>query len=326
MTDWFNENMYRAFPFITRTVGVLGAAAGTIEALPNTAIVEAGFITGLRADFDHALDVIRLSSVTRIGDVLYFDFVSTAPGLEGRRLTFSRNIEDAKYVTEYAEDTDAVSYTSEGLYPLPEPAGDEPLWRGYLVTGDLRDLVALLPGDGAITGSTGGVVEPALIQRLDSGYVSSISIANQDRTRVGAAQGCSGPTWDFPTGATVLYAQSYFITGDIRWTAGYNCDVQQDDNNNAIVLAAAVGAGAGEPCGEATLFDGETPATGEYLMSGGPRCSDVVRAINGVSGQFSFILPGLGVELTESPSAHALGINVNMSRLAVCTSEISETT
>ena len=91
---------------------------------------------------------------------------------------------DGPYLT---EDTD-----SEAEYGLsltnPDEECLEPLWSGFLTTGDLTTLLALLPGDGELTGGAGPRVSPfadandaaSLLQR--AGF--ALPVADIDRVTV----------------------------------------------------------------------------------------------------------------------------------------------
>jgi hypothetical protein len=200
----------------------------------------------------------------------------------------------------------------------------EPAWSGFLVTGDLGDLLAILTADGQqLTRAGGGdaVLEPALAQNLGGGYVASVNLANDDRTRVDAPDECPPTQWPYPTGPNRVFVSAACLRGDLRFSAGYNAVVRQDDAANAIVIGAAVGAGAGEPCGEVPLFPGEGPPPGSTLLTGGPACNQVVRTINGVGGQFSSIVSGLGVRVDAVPEDATVVVDVDMRQLAVCYSD-----
>src|ERR1019366_7524789 len=125
-----------------------------------------------------------------------------------------------------------------------------------------------------------------------------------------------------------VYTATTCIRGDVRFYSGFNAAIRQESFNNAIVFTGAVGAGEGEPCTAVPLFTGEVPPVGSSLLEGGPTCDEVVRTVNGVGGQFSFINANQGVTISNVPAEKKITINVNMSQLAICFgasfSEVSE--
>ncbi len=196
---------------------------------------------------------------------------------------------------------------------------DEPLWGGYLVTGKLDQLRTLLPDEGDTLGrTTGGVIEPSLVQNMARTFVSSFNIANADRTRMTAADGCPPIDWPYPTGPDVIHVNAQCLRGDVKIRPGYNATVRQQDFDNAMVLSAGVGAGEGEPCREVELFPGEIPPSGSSLLSGGLRCDEVIRTLNGVGGRFMVVRAGLGVKIDSDPSTNTITVNADMSQLSVC--------
>lgn len=196
---------------------------------------------------------------------------------------------------------------------------DEPLWSGYLVTGKLDALRRLLPNEGDTIGrTTGGVIEPSLIQNMALTFVSSVNIANADRTRTTASAGCPTVEWPYPTGSDVIHVNAQCLRGDVKIKPGYNATVRQDSSDNAMVISGAVGAGEGEPCGEVPLFPGEIAPDGSSLLSGGLRCDEVIRTLNGVGGRFLVVRAGLGVKIDSDPATNTLTVDADMNQLSVC--------
>jgi len=334
---FYNTNRFRAYPFITDTVANPIGSAGTIQVLDNNTVVDAGFVMGLYSGYIAGQHTVWLDSVVRSGDIVTFTFACDAPGLYQRPLTFTRDlVTDGQYAVEHVDDVEqAYGYSESSDSPIFEVSNDllsecppEPLWSGYLVTGDMMNLAATLTDGEHLTGSISfGVVEPALVQNVSGGYVSSINIANLNRVRVTAPVGCSDVVWDFPNAQDTIYVTARCLRGDVRFVAGYNAALRQEDFNNAVVIGADVGAGAGPVCNnEPKLFPGETPPLGDSdesdgLLEGGPRCNEVIRSINGVGGKFASLLNGLGVNISIEPSMHTVIIDVNMTRLTVCYSD-----
>ncbi len=329
---WFNDNRNRAFPFLKGTVAAWNAASNTIEGLPNSVIVDAGFVAGLSAGFENGVHSIWLQQVYRVGSTFFFEFQSDAPGLFEQPIVFSRSASADEYEFEHTDNFSPAADSSETSESLSEGECDpEPLWSGYLVTGPLDDLVARLPANGSLTRTSGGIIEPALVQNAAMSYVESINLANADRTRVDAPDGCPPVEWAYDVGQDVVHVNARCLRGDVRFKAGYNATVRQETGENQIIFGAEVGAGEGQPCDEVPLFAGEVPPDGSALLEGGPRCNDIVRSINGIGGQFGSLLSGTGVRITEVPDLHKIIVDVNMSQLAICYSdsfsllEVSET-
>lgn len=197
---------------------------------------------------------------------------------------------------------------------------DEPVWEGYLVTGPLDDLAALIPpGCSLITPDNNTVVEPSRVQSLVKHYVRTLNLANDDRTRADAPDGC--PELEYPFQTDMTYVQRECLVGDIRIKAGYNAVIFQDSFENSITIAAGVGAGEGEPCAEVPLFPEETTANGKTTLDGASKCNEVLRSINGVGGRILSLIGGPGVTITENPGASQIVIDIDMGGLAVCYSD-----
>lgn len=325
-TGWYNENENRTFPFEHRTTGVLGGSG--MQALPHGVICDAGFFMGARAGW-LASDTVRLHKITRVGTTFLFEFRASAYGCHDRSLTFSRDLTDPQYQVEfldveeapygYSESADWRASGSSGISESNDVCPVEPLWGGFLVTGKMSVIAELLPSDGELVGdSTSAVVEPSLVQSLGSSYVETVNLGNQDRTRTTAPLDCSEPLWEFPTGEDIIYSGRGCMHGALVFSAGYNATVRADVFENAIILGAAVGSGAGEPPNVVPVFVGETPPVGGDLLEGGDCCNGIIRTVNGVGGRFAQLLGGLGVDITVVPSQHRIIVDVNLNQLAAC--------
>lgn len=357
---FWNDNRFRAYPFLRGEVGVSGS--GAIANVPNDVIVDAGFTMGLESGYVEGEHSVWLSSVTRSGTTLTFVFESDAPGLFNRPLTFTRNINGGEYQLEYQDaiaevyDSESDSLFDAGLvddelflsltdgewllvtgswyvtgdgsdisasfsYDGDDECDADPLWSGFLVTGRFDDFT--IADASSWTGDV-AVVEPATIVSLVNSYVSTVNVGNADRTRVDAAEGCPEMSWAYPVGEDVVHIQQTCLTGGIRFKAGYNAEIEQDNAQNQIIIGADVGAGEGVPCDEIPLFPAETPPEGSTLYEGGPRCNEVLRSINGMGGQLLRILSGTGVNITEVPAQNKLIMDFDMRGLAVCYDDVSD--
>jgi hypothetical protein len=182
---------------------------------------------------------------------------------------------------------------------------------------------ALLAGDGAIERDIeAAIIEPALLQNLAGSFVTSINLANADRTRAVAGGDCPDQVFPFPTGE--LHVSAKCLLGDVTWTNGFNLLMRQSVLDNAIILNPGIGAGLGQPCDETKIFQGENALTQSQTLDGSPKCNEVLRAINGVGGPTFTVSVGAGVNVSAVPELHKVVIAVNMQGLAVCATHVSE--
>ena len=321
-TDFLNVNRYRSYPFLARTTARPTDGPLTLNNLPNDIIVDAGFIAGPRSRFDAATHSIYLSRISRSGDTFTFEFVSDAPELVAVPLTFTRSVGDELNLTEHTDSGDD-GFSLSGSASEQALECDEPLWSGYLVTGDLSFLDTFLSGDGEILpGDDQVTVEPAEIINLAASFITSLSVANADRTRTTAPENCDEISWPYPVGG--IFINDRCVIGSVVvFKPGYNAVVRQNASNNAIVIAALVGAGEGEPCDEQKLLSVEEPPSGSTLLAGGPRCNEVLRSINGIGGPILRILSDLGANIIPLPDENKLGVYMDMTGLAICYDSVS---
>lgn len=328
---FFNSNEGRAFPFLYLTTNQSISGQLHLGNLPDPIIVDCGFLLSPQTQFDPAAHSVYLESITRIGGEFVFSFGSDCPGLAGVPLEFVRTWPAARYLTEFSDSgtdyaDESVSGSFIGSLAVLGTHCDEPLWSGYLVTGDLSALDTFLSGNGTVSRENNDTtVEPALIQHLGGALVTALAVANADRTRVTGTGGCEGPSWPYPIGS--IFTNTICLNGLVLFSAGYNAVVQQTTQDNSITLGAVVGAGHGQPCTELALFGGETAPEGSTLLEGGLRCNETVRAINGIGGPILRIMAGSGVTLTPDPDTNTLHISVDMIGLISCftaSSSISE--
>ncbi len=345
---FYNDNRNRAYPIVFCPEKMLLNCDGTLHDLPDDVFVDFGALMGLDSEYVEASHIVYLANICRIEDVFIFEFRSTAPGTFGRSLFFTRNLEDELYVTEDVEDAEEAtslcslslsSFSSDDLVAgsipsLPslsssisseislasDDCPEEPVWSGYLVTGTMATLATILPSGCTLSAGTGDVqVEPALIRSLIGHYARTLNLANDDRTRADAPDGCDPLVYEFATGET--YIQAECLVGQPRLKAGYNATIFQDDLENSITIGAGVGAGEGEPCEEVPLFDEEVPPAGRTTLDGAERCNDTVRSINGVGGRILNLQTGIGASQINLPDLHKIVIDVDMSGLATCFDE-----
>lgn len=278
---FYNDNEYRAYPFIYNK-------PATLPALPTSAILDAGFIMGLDARYDETEHTVWLSSVTKTGNLFNFTFRTNAAAAT---LTFSSPTED-----------DWAIAHSESSADTPNPCADEPIWSGFIATGQLAELLTVFN-----TAAVNNVwtlqtndyqIEPSRIQNLNEAYLRSISVGNYARVKVPPC----GVTDINDNRPIVLNARC--MKGDIRLKEGYNCLITQTDRANELAITASKGAGAGdtsaELCennGEVPLYPGEPLSEDSKFYSGGPACNELISTVNGVGGPNVNLVGGTGINI-----------------------------
>lgn len=302
---FYSANGHRAYPFTD---------VPTAAVIPETAVVDFGVVAGLRAVFTDALHRVWLYRVARAGSVFTFEFRSDAPGCAGRALLFERDLADPEYATTFAVDEAAPGEVEEA----PDGCVDDPVLEGFLVTGSLADLAAFLPDGDEWTDETAvQTVEPALVQNLARTYVRQVSLANKDRTRVDPPDGCSASSSAAgPEGAVLVNATC--LTGELKVKEGYNCVVRVSRPDNSITISGQVGAGEGEACDEVALTAGERPPAGSVVLTGGPKCNEILKSINGVGGRVVRVQAGGGVRVVPGDAPHTLVIEADLHGMALC--------
>jgi hypothetical protein len=324
---FYNDNTYRAYPFLeeAETVEIssssVSVSSATLGAFPESAIVDFGTVMGIEAGFLEHIHKVYLAEVRRTGTTIEFEFRTDAPGASAYPVVFTRDITDPEYSIE-----DVVSPTELPSSSISSGAcPDNFIWDAYLVTGPLEDLIAVLPSGSSFTFTEGQwQIEHSRIQSLLQAFVSSLNLANYDRTHADPPPQCSESS---SLGQLRrLFVNATCIQGNPRLVEGYNCTLTQEEINNTIVVGAAVGSGAGEACEEVPLYEGESPPAGSTLLTGGPNCGEIVKTINGVGGQTVQLMSGPGVRVNASPDdPNELIVDVDLHDFATCLqSSISE--
>jgi hypothetical protein len=311
---FYDHNEGINYPFLEGSVGrdPSEVSATSVQLIPKGTIVDAGFIVGQDFQFDYQSQHVYLRRVARDGNEILFQFRGNTGNLAEVEITFCRKITDEKYTTDFQLAEELPGASLDAL--CPSFIGFE----GFLVTGDLEPLAAIL-GDGEefTSGASSVIVERALVQNLANSFVRSVTVVNLDRTHATAPTGCP----PVPVGPGGPFVVESCLTGDIRFSEGYNNSIDLNPADNTITINAVVGAGEGEPCEEVPVFPGETPPAGSSLLSGGPTCNEVIRSINGVGGRFFTIEGGRGVVLEPDQDAFKITVNVDLGDLAICDTE-----
>ena len=304
---WYNDNAHRSYPFLDADLGM---------PLPEAAIVDFGCIMGLDANYDDSDDAVYLARVYRGSDHFRFEFRTTAPRLTGKSLTFQVPDDSPEYATFTA--TEDVNPGSSGSSIASSECGDDPAWEGFLVIGDLQSLKDVLAEGESLDDISGATkIEPALIQNLARTFVRSVHLANADRIRSEPPEGCPNPD-GVRSNTDRIFVNVRCLTGNLKFKEGYNCTIRQNDAENAIVIGAAVGAGAGQACDEVPIYPNEQPPNGSSLLSGGPSCNEILKSINGVGGKIIRFNPGTGVRITPGEVEGQIVVAVDLHDLAVC--------
>lgn len=277
----------------------------TLADVPYDVIVDFSTTLGPGAGFRFADHCVYLESILRQGNNLQFVFRATSTPLADYRLIFCRELYDPEFTVSFAH----------AVCDDPAVCDDDSLWTGVLVTGDLSSLETLIPSTGSIVGAAGYArVEPSTVANWSDAYVRSIRLANEPRTLAAPPAGCG----DAPTTPDDYYVYGGCLDGDLQVAAGYNALLELNLPDNALRLDAVVAGGAGEPCEDIPLFEGELPPDGGELLSGGLRCSETVKSLAGASGRSISIEGGRGVTVTVVPEDSTLIVAVDDESMEAC--------
>lgn len=305
---FYNDNEYRAYPFVF--------SAGEPR-LPESTIVDAGFIMRLDAGFDDRAHTIWLASITRAGSTFTFEFRTDA---NTAALLFTRNAAAKEWQIEYGESA-----------ILPPTAGtvctdaSEPIWEGFIVTGPLADLDSIMPADGTRTfAKNEQQIEPGRIQNLKKAYLRAISVGNYERPYIPL---CGSPAGEASNPDIII--NKTCMQGDIRLKEGYNCVIRQPSWTNELRIGASRGAGAPvdqELCAngsELALFENEPlfdPPGGKppKFFVNGPACDDLIFTLNGLGGPSITITGGTGVNIATQTNPPKITIARNLNSTGNC--------
>jgi len=320
---FYNVNEYRQYPFVDRPdIRSVRSAAGKFV-LPESLIVDCGFILGLDSDFDHAQHVVYLAKLEVTAQDHIFTFKTTAPGASGQNLVFTRSKIGEKYESWVYEDAESAA--------APEKdCADEPVWEGFIVTGDLE---AASVTSGIYDFEAGEaeppyVVEPATLQTLVKSYLRSIRVGNYSRTVIPECP--DEDTAATPTTREIIPQTDSCLKGDIQFVAGVNCRILQTDLTNTITIGPLLGANSDsvtgiELCenhGELPLFAEEAAPPGSQFLSGGPACNELISTINGVSGPAVVINAGAGITLATRAVTDENGQETTQQELVIGVSDV----
>lgn len=290
------ENLGRSYPFILQDETGTGKGSGTMP-LPESSLADLSILISPLTSFDPTSNVITLSAVDRLGDGSFqFTFSCDANDLVGNNLVFSVPDTSSRF---------QVFFTGNNL------------WEGYLTIGDLTDLIASMPISTSLAaGANPPIAEPCVIIH-NVASVRRILLANKDRTRHVQPADCGGSSSSSSSGTATrrIISRDYIFTGNVSFIDGFNSSARQ--TSQSINIEARVGAGAGEPCDDITVYEGEDPPPGKTTLDGGDRCSEIVSSINGLTGRTIRVQSGQGVRVFPGGD-NELIIDVDLSGMAVC--------
>ena len=314
-TGFYNDNANRNYPFTPDSTLVLSSGGE----LPSSIVVDFGCILGHGNGFVDGTHQVILESITRDGTQYTFTFTCAASNLSLRPLAFTRTITDIEYTEEFVESTIFTSGDAGAC------GGDSPAWEGFLVTGDLTALSGLIPNSTTVTVVAGGcVLEPARIQNIDQSFIQTLNLANAQRLRTEPTPACTTAGTASNDGFIPIpgtpVINSTCNTGAIILQEGYNCYITQNSVANKISINAIAGSGAGDPCNdEVPRYPGELIPSNSALYTGGPSCFDLVRSINGITGNIVRLTSGYGVSISAPPAQpHTLVVDVSLRDLTIC--------
>jgi hypothetical protein len=328
---FYNQNLYRDYPFCDQSQPlrpVRDPVAGSSlpsescaqTVLPCATIVDFGAIIRPHIAYDVSEDWIYLHAVRREDPYVLFFFRTTAMATQlvfvvhQLRESYAYLWQESQ-LGEYAYTIPPVSSSSNSATTDWWLGCGETIagWEGFLVVGQLTDLLTVLAdGETWTYQANHMVIEPARVQCLGQAYVRSLNLANQARTTAIPPAVCYSESSSYSRGGSQDvqdYITNTCLQGELAFKEGYNCQIRQDNLGNAIVISAATGAGAGAVCEEFAYYPGEAVAPGDTYYTGGPTCADVIKTINGVGGAQLQIEGGPGITVQQDP--------VNRSRLVV---------
>jgi hypothetical protein len=315
-SDFYNRNLFRAYPL------QLGAT------VPNAAIADFGcWLLGLSNVAQHRNFFLRY--IRRVDATVEFIFGNDTVEADDRYLVFTFDVNDRKYETEFAIDSaiTTASLLDSGVVSMYQPrddfvCGQQPLFEGYMVLGDLSAVVEMLDnvesaGVALLEFAAGTCpVELSTVVNESDFQLRVVGVANKDRTRHIQPNGCREPCWTHDVAD--IYVVDSCLGDELIFADGYNVSVAQTTVTNTVLFTAAVGSGLGQQSEDIKLFPAEEPPTGFTTLSGGLRCCEVVRSINGTGGPIFQIKEGNGVRITTYPNLNRIVVDMNFHDLAAC--------
>lgn len=327
---WYNENSGREYPFVHERIpwstwntegrGTYAQWQNYDKFLGHTeALLDFGCVMGIQAEFVEGVHSVWLQSVWNLGNYIEFEFRSDAPGLAHYKLVFTREVDDEGYEVNYASATPEDDYSwSANPYDEFELCNRlDGLWEGFLATGDIAELAAAFSNKNTFGDAGNLKIEPSLIQNLSQSYLRSLTVINTNRTRATNLDECRPLCWPNQE-LDEQFIVGSCLEGNIRFSEGYNCRIEEDQYTSTLIFHAELGQGAGEARNEVPLYSGEGKPQGRSFYDGALGCNEVVRSINGIEGPHVEVAAGQGIEVDTYPSSHLIIVRVNMQDLTGC--------
>lgn len=300
---FYNDNEYRAYPFVFRT-----SYPG--PALPDSAVVDAGLIMGLDSQYDPAEHSVWLASIARVGSALTFTFASDAPGAAVAPLAFTCAVTADEWLSVFGE--------SAPLSEISATCDPAPVWEGFLVVGQLTALLEQVTDGTTVTyPAKTRVLEPGRVQSLLKGYLRSVNLGNFPRVRALPAPECD----DDGEGDNSIVVNATCMQGNLRFKEGYNCRIRQVDRSNELRISAERNAGdmnVSELCahgGELPHYTDEPFDETTGFFGGGPACNQVISSINGIKGPNVSLVAGTGVTVTTNSQDKTITLSLAQNNL-----------
>ena len=166
---------------------------------------------------------------------------------------------------------------------------------------------------------TGGAIVEPCRSIVIPGANQSVEVYNKQRTRVPQKEGCIPPEFASEVdGDYALLCGPY--SGNVFLGGGHNSRVFQYVASQELQLFGdSLGGELGSPCsGQESYYDQDISPRGRNTLDGAPRCSDVLRSINGVSEDAFRIGSGDGVSVFPQPAKSRITIRIDGAGSAIC--------
>lgn len=312
-TDFYNTNLHIGYPFVD--VDTMSFGGGSFV-LSQSAVVDLGILFGVHSEFRPGEHKVWLQALRKENDIVTMVFNTNAT--EVPELLCSINIAVATFGNTYD-----ITSTVGSTYAT-----------GYLVVGNPAALGSL--PDGEVTTDKAEIpeVEPALLQSLSRGYVNSILLCNDIRTKTTPPKGCENSSPSSPSRGITDEATIYntISSGTPIFREGYNASLTVSKLDNSLTFGAGRNFGMGMHCKELSYEPGDpdfpptsspssSPDKNTKLLTGGPACSELLYTINGIMPDKSngFVIQGSrGISVYSSPETHSLDIIFELTKKVAC--------
>jgi hypothetical protein len=313
-TEFDRENLGRAYPFVDTTQ----------HTWLFPVLADASVIVRPQARYTHGQHRINLYAIGQLtssqanslgvtGSVYFLAFSCTAVPLRQEILLFAFAGGLPRY-TEINGVVIPIALFNTVVFGMSAPADTVIAavnkWEGYVVLGDYMDI----PVSPTML-SPVPYLEPARITNTVEtiGGIGKTYVYNQRMTQYRQPAGCE--TFNDEAGSELAeyVLAGPPILGEFRIAAGHSVRVSQNTRNRVLTLLAdPTGGELGTACGPVP------PAPDVDDTDTSPRCSEVLRSINGASGPILSLSALDSVEIGRYPSQHRVVIAPVGSDSAAC--------